>query len=171
MSGLCITARVIPRMICSVPSGRGPAYSRPMRWGLIPCMMSGVLCVDKWMTESMYTNWSTTATGWPWTVMVGCTFTPVPKAWTFVFCQLTSNPSEVTFCICLTDLLFQNDSRLGQVPKEKVKGKAAILRKLSHEMTDISLSQAEPFALHYPRCWNGRHSDTTWTVTLSSLNF
>jgi len=48
------------------------------------CMMSGVLCVDEWTTEPRYTNWSTTATCWSWTVMVGGTFTLVPKAWTFL---------------------------------------------------------------------------------------
>ena len=48
LSRLCITARVIP----------------------LRRMMSGVFCVDEWMTEPRYTTWSTTATCWPWTVMV-----------------------------------------------------------------------------------------------------
>jgi len=34
-------------------------------------VMSGVLCVDEWMTEPRYTNWSSTATCWPWTEIVG----------------------------------------------------------------------------------------------------
>ena len=72
LSWLCIAARVIP----------------------LRHMMSGVLCVDEWMREPRYVNSSTTATCWPWTVMIDGTFTLVPKAWTFVFCQFTSNPSE-----------------------------------------------------------------------------
>jgi len=63
LSRLRITTRVIP----------------------LHCMMSGVLCIDEWMT---------TATCLPSTVMVGGTFTLGPKAWTFVFCQFTLHPSK-----------------------------------------------------------------------------
>ena len=73
LSRLCIAVRLIP----------------------LQCMMLGVLCVNKWTREPSYTNSSTTATCWPWTMMVDGTFTLVPTAWTFVFCQFTSNPSEV----------------------------------------------------------------------------
>ena len=73
LSRLCIVARVIP----------------------LRRMMSGVLCVDEWMREPRYTNSSTNATCWPWTEMVGGTFTLVLKDWTFLFCRLTSNPRKV----------------------------------------------------------------------------
>jgi len=80
LSRLCIAAQVIP----------------------LRRMMSAVLCVDKWMREPRYTNTLTTAICWPWTVMVDGSLTNSDppyhynyKAWTFDFCQFTSNPSKV----------------------------------------------------------------------------
>ena len=48
------------------------------------------------------------------TVMVNGTFTLVPKAWTFVFCQFTSNPSEVVSLAIVSNTGMRSSSNSGR---------------------------------------------------------
>jgi len=103
LSRLCITTRVIP----------------------LHCMMSGVLCVDEWMT---------TATCLPSTVMVGGTFTVVPKAWTFVFCQFTLNPSKGASLaiVSSTDMRSSSNSARTETLSAKSRSELRLLAKRHH---------------------------------------
>jgi len=125
LSVLCIIARVIP----------------------LRRMMSGVFCVDEWMTEPRYINWSTTATCWSWTVMVDGTFTMVPKAWTFVFCQFTLNLNKVASLAFVSSIAIRSSSSWARRETSSVKS-----RTLTHSVPGFSFALAVLLLAGCPQC-------------------